>query len=216
MSDKIEFTRNYSDLSTDQGFQFEFFCDRCSNGFRTPFKASVSGKVTGAMNAANSLFGGVFGKAADLSERVRSAGWQKERDEAFAAAAVALRGEYVQCPRCQSWVCRQKCWNTTRGLCKSCAPDLGVEMAAAQASRTTEEIWAHSQVAEQDRELLQEKTWRDGVRAACPECEAPLERTVKFCPECGAKIKTATHCTSCGVELKPNAKFCSDCGTKVG
>jgi len=29
MSDKIAFTKNYSDLSTNQGFQFEFYCDRC-------------------------------------------------------------------------------------------------------------------------------------------------------------------------------------------
>jgi membrane protease subunit (stomatin/prohibitin family) len=215
MSDRIEFTRNYSDLSTDQGFQFEFFCDRCSNGFRTPFKASVSGKVTGAMNAASSLFGGVFGKAADLSERVRSAGWQKERDDAFAGAATELRGEFAQCPRCSSWVCRKKCWNTTRGLCKNCAPDLGVEMAAAQASRTTEEIWAHSQMAQDDRELLQEKTWRAGVRAACPECEAPLERNVKFCPECGAKIKVDNKCPGCEAKVEPDSKFCPECGQKL-
>lgn len=38
---KIEFTRNYSDLSTNQGFQFEFFFDRCGSRFRTHFKAST-------------------------------------------------------------------------------------------------------------------------------------------------------------------------------
>jgi hypothetical protein len=31
---------------------------------------------------------------------------------------------------------------------------MGVEMAAAQASRTVEEIWAHSKMAEEDREML--------------------------------------------------------------
>ena len=29
----IRFTRNHTDHSTDKGFQFEFFCDRCGNGF---------------------------------------------------------------------------------------------------------------------------------------------------------------------------------------
>jgi len=29
MSERIEFTRNYSDLSTNQGFQFEFKCAQC-------------------------------------------------------------------------------------------------------------------------------------------------------------------------------------------
>jgi membrane protease subunit (stomatin/prohibitin family) len=216
MTDRIEFTRNYSNLSTEQGFQYEFFCDRCSNGFRTPFKPSVRGKVTGAMNTASSLFGGVFYKAADLTERVRSAGWQKEQDEAFVNAVKELRHEFVQCPRCSSWVCRQKCWNTQKGLCKNCAPDLGVEMAAAQASRTTEEIWAHSKMAEEDREMLKEKSWREGVRANCPDCEAPLGKNAKFCPECGAKIKAAVFCSECGTEQQLGAKFCSDCGSKIG
>ena len=27
-----------------------------------------------------------------------------------------------------AWVCRKSCWSTKRGLCKGCAPDLGVEM----------------------------------------------------------------------------------------
>lgn len=30
----IQFTRNYEDPNTDQGFQFEFLCDRYVNGFK--------------------------------------------------------------------------------------------------------------------------------------------------------------------------------------
>ncbi len=61
MADKIEFTRNYSDLSTSEGFQFEFYCDRCGTGYRTPFKASLTGKVANVLDAAGSFFGGVLG-----------------------------------------------------------------------------------------------------------------------------------------------------------
>ena len=215
MTEKMEFVNNYSDLSTDQGYQFEFYCNRCGSGYRTHFKPSITGAVSGAMDAANSLFGGFFGKAADLSERVQSASWEKAHDEAFQNAIEELKPDFIQCPRCSSWVCRRNCWNTQRGLCKNCAPDLGVEMSAAQSSRTVEEIWAHSKMAEEDREMLQEKSWREGVRATCPNCEAPLAKNVKFCPECGANIKSATHCTECGVELQPGAKFCAECGTKV-
>lgn len=74
--DAIEFTRNYTDHSTDRGFQFEFQCDRCGNGYKTQFQAWALGNVSGALDAASSLFGGVFGRAADLGERARSAGWQ--------------------------------------------------------------------------------------------------------------------------------------------
>ena len=215
MGNAIEFTRNYSDLSTNQGFQFEFYCDRCGTGYRTHFKPSVTGAVSGAMDTASSLFGGLFGKAADLSERVRSASWERAHDQAFMAAVEELKPEFIQCPHCQRWVCRKSCWNTQRGLCKECAPDLGVEMSAAQASRTVEEVWAHSKMAEEDREMLQEKSWREGVRATCPNCEAPLAKNAKFCPECGTRIKSEPHCTECGAKLTEGAKFCPECGTKV-
>jgi membrane protease subunit (stomatin/prohibitin family) len=216
MAERIEFTKNYSDLCTEQGFQFEFYCDRCGSGYRTKFKPSVLGSVTGAMDTASSLLGGIFGKAADLSERARSASWEKEHDQAFVAAMQELRPDFVQCPRCQSWVCRKSCWNNQKGLCKQCAPDMGVEMAAAQASRTVEEVWAHSQMAEEDREMLTEKSWRKGVRATCPNCNAPLANNAKFCPECGTKIESQAHCIECGAKLAPNAKFCAECGAKAG
>jgi len=215
MSQKIEFTRNYSDLSTNQGFQFEFYCDRCGTGYRTRFHASALGTMSSALDAANGLFGGIFGRAADLGERARTAAWEKAHDDAFVDAMEQLKPDFIQCPRCSGWVCRKSCWNDNKGLCKNCAPDLGVEMAAAQASRTVEEVWAHSQVAEADRAMLKEESWRAGVRATCPSCNAPLEGNVKFCPECGAKIQAQAHCTECGAKLNPGAKFCGECGTKV-
>lgn len=215
MGEKIEFTSNYEDKSTEQGFQFEFYCDRCGTGFRTRFQASSVGMVSGALDTASSLFGGLFGQAADVSERVRSASWERAHDEAFSKAMKEVKPNFIQCPRCSSWVCREKCWNTERGLCKECAPDMGVEMAAAQSSRTVEEIWAHSKMAEEDREMLKESSWRAGVRATCPQCEAPLPKNVKFCPECGAKIAAQQHCTECGTKLTPGVKFCPECGAKV-
>ncbi len=215
MTQKIEFTRNYSDLSTNQGFQFEFYCDRCGTGYRTRFQASALGTVTNALDAANGLFGGIFGRAADLGERARSAAWEKAHDGAFVDAMEQLKPDFIQCPRCSGWVCRKSCWNNSKGLCKNCAPDLGVEMAAAQASRTVEEVWAHSKMAEDDRAMLKEESWRAGVRATCPSCNTPLEGNLKFCPECGTKIQSQAHCTECGAKLNPGAKFCGECGAKA-
>jgi len=215
MDQKIEFTRNYSDLSTNQGFQFEFYCDRCGSGFRTRFQPSTIGTVTNALDAAGGMLGGLFGRAADVSERARSATWEKAHDDAFTKAMQELKPDFVQCPRYSSWVCRKSCWNNQKGLCKQCAPDLGVEMAASQASRTAEEIWAHSKMAEEDRAMLKEESWRQGVRATCPSCNAPLANNAKFCAECGTKIQSQAHCTECGAKLNPEAKFCAECGTKV-
>lgn len=216
MSGKIEFTRNYSDQSTHQGFQFEFYCDRCGTGYRTRFKPSTLGRVTEALDTASGMLGGIFGRAADLSERARSAGWEKAHDDAFVEAMNELKPDFIQCPRCSSWVCKKSCWNNSKGLCKECAPDVAVEMAAAQASRTVEEVWAHSRMAEEDKEKLSEENWREGIMASCPECNAPLsDNKARFCQECGAKLQKEAFCTECGSKIDPGAKFCGECGTRA-
>lgn len=214
MVEKIEFVRNHDDLSTERGFQFEFYCDRCGTTFRTEFQSSLTGTVSDLLGTASSIFGGIFGTARTVSERVRSASWRQARDEAFRVAVEEVKPEFIQCPRCLKWVCRKNCWNTKKGLCKACAPDLGVEMAAAQASRSVEEVWAHAAMAEEDKKL-DLKEWRTNIRATCPNCEASLPHNVKFCPDCGAKINTQNHCSECGATMAPTAKFCPDCGNKV-
>ena len=215
MEGKIEFTRNYKDLSTDRGFQFEFMCDRCGSGYRSKFKASVSGGISQVLDAADSVFGGIFGKASDIGDRVHNVAWEKAHDAAFGAAVKELMPDFIQCPRCNTWVCREKCWNTKRGICKECAPDLGVEMSAAQASRSVEEVWAHAAMAEEDKKLAKEN-WRETIRATCPKCEAPLQTNAKFCPECGEALKASTNCPKCGGKITPDQKFCPECGEKVG
>lgn len=216
MSDLIEFTRNYSDLSTNQGFQFEFYCNLCGTGYRTPFKPSMLGSVSGAMDTASSLFGGIFGKAADVSERARSASWEKEHDQAFQKAMNDLRPAFAQCPKCNNWVCRKKCWNAARGLCKECAPDIGVEMAAAQAEKAVQAVQEKAEASDEDlKAISKEGAWKQTLTASCPNCHAPIAKNIKFCPECGAKIQTQAFCSACGAKLLPNAKFCAECGAKT-
>ena len=65
----IKFVRNYNDESTERGFQFEFFCDRCESGYRTPFKASATGLASEALEVAGDLLGGVLGTVADVEKK---------------------------------------------------------------------------------------------------------------------------------------------------
>ena len=88
-------------------------------------------------------------------------------------------------------------------------------MAAAQASQTVSEIWEHSRVAEEDKGMLKEESWHEGLRATCPCCNEPLTSNAKFCPGCGAKIQAKEHRTQCGAKLNLRAKFCAECGAKI-
>lgn len=214
MGDPIEFTRNYSDLSTQYGFQFEFNCDRCGNGFRTTFKPFALGNVSGVLDTASSLLGGLFGQAADVSSRMTEAQRERAREEALIEAIGQIKPHFVQCPNCTAWVCRKSCWNEKRGLCKSCAPDLGVEMSAAQASKTREAVWENAAVSAEDQKMVK-GDWSQTIHASCPKCGAPLANNAKFCPECGEKLQKAAFCPECGAKLTPGAKFCPECGHKV-
>lgn len=209
----IQFVNNYHDVSTDQGFQFEFTCNRCGTGYRTKFESWTTGNVANVLQTASSLFGGVFNKASEIGQQVKSAAWKQAHDKAFTNAINSIKPSFIQCPRCSTWVCRKSCWNDKKGLCKQCAPDLGVEMAAAQASKSVEEVWAHAAMAEEDKKL-DTAQWRKNIKASCPKCEAPLATNAKFCPQCGENLQLAA-CPKCKATLTPGVKFCPDCGAKL-
>ena len=88
---------------------------------------------------------------------------------------------------------------------------MGVEMSAAQASRSVQEVWAHARMSAEDKHLS-EADWRQTIRASCPACEAPLATNAKFCPECGERLQSQDNCGECGTKMQPNAKFCGECG----
>ena len=48
----IRFTGNYEDLSTDRGYQFKFFCEKCNNGYMSSFKTSTMGVLGSAARVA--------------------------------------------------------------------------------------------------------------------------------------------------------------------
>ncbi|MBN1877443.1 MAG: zinc ribbon domain-containing protein [Anaerolineae bacterium] len=212
MPEFIEFTRNYSDRSTGQGFQWEFYCERCGNGYRSKFQASATGLVTQALDTASSLLGGIFSRASDVSNRVQSATWERAHDKAFHEAAQEVRHLFVQCPSCNAWVCRERCWNEDRGLCMNCAPDVGVQVAAAQAETIAEQ--AVEKIRTRSYDVDEYVEGGDDKRAACAKCGAALKPGAKFCAECGTRVEEKRYCIDCGAEIANNAKFCPACGTK--
>ena len=118
---EIRFSDNYQDHSTDNGFQFEFRCERCYEGWRSPFDRYAAGTLDNVLGMAEGLFGGVFGGARGAMDRVRSAGWQSARDEAFKRAVGQAQAHFHRCPRCSNHFC-DKCWNEDEGTCITCVP----------------------------------------------------------------------------------------------
>ena len=206
----IQFTRNHADHSTDKGFQFEFFCDRCGTGVMTEFKPSVTGMAGSVLRAAGNLFGGILGSASSSAYEIERAVQGPAHDQAFREAVEEARPNFHQCPKCSKWACAN-CWNNARGLCFDCAPDVQTELAAAQAQSTADQI--RQKVAQQD--LTHEVDLAGEASALCPACGARTSGS-KFCPECGKPLHAKTECGRCGAKTDTTAKFCPECGNKLG
>ena len=204
----IQFTQNHADLSTDRGYQFKFFCDRCGNGYMSSFQPSYVGMTGGLLRAAGDLFGGALSRAGDSAHEIQRAVGGQAHDEALRAAVEEVKGSFRQCSRCGKWVCPEQCWNQDRGLCEDCAPDVAEERAAAEAQATRDQIWRKAGESDQ-----QEGRKADRAVARCPSCNAKAT-SGKFCPECGTALATTTTCDACGAEIAPGAKFCPECGAR--
>ncbi len=205
----IEFVQNYDDLSTDQGFQFRFHCDRCGNGFMSTFQANKLGMAGGFLRAAGGMLGGVLGSAGNSAYELQRAVGGPAHDKALREAVQELKPRFNQCRRCGKWTCKDVCWNQERGMCKECAPILQEELAAAQAEA------ARDQIVEKARSFDQTEGADASAKAAaqCPKCGAAAG-TGKFCQECGAPLVAKTECGSCGAKIPAGAKFCPECGSR--
>lgn len=212
---EMKFSDNYNDLcrenGVDAGFQFEFFCERCNDTWRTEFTPYSSGRASGWLNRASGMFGGILGTVGDAVDGLAQSGFGKARDKAFRESIEKAKHHFHRCAKCMQYVC-DTCWNAEKGLCFNCAPDAQVEIEAARAQG---EVYAAG-----------EKAALEGIRAGkqmdvkrkrqlvCPECGAETHGA-KFCPDCGHQLSVKGKCPKCSAELSPGAKFCPECGEKI-
>ncbi len=201
------FNSNYTDLSDENGYQFEFRCDICGSGYRSEFTRSNLGVAGNLLGGASNLLGGIFGSARNVADTAREITDRGARDEALKKASQELQAHFTRCPRNNLWV-DETCWNEERGLCINCAPKLASEM---EATRAEVEL-------QQMRERMQAQTVFSGDTATrttvCTNCGKPVG-SEKFCSNCGTPVGLA-KCPTCGGDLAPGARFCGSCGTKVG
>jgi hypothetical protein len=209
------FTKNHRDHSNDNGYQFEFFCDKCGNGLRSSFKTSAMGVAASVLKAAGAIFGGSVrgaGWGADhLKDAFRGPAW----DSAFKEAIDECRPKFRQCTLCGNWVCPEVCWNAERGLCETCAPNLAEHAPAMQATAAVEQ--AREKIQESDQVRGADVTNAVASLTTCAKCQASLGPQAKFCAQCGTSVAVAgpKFCSGCGGALAPGARFCAGCGVAV-
>ena len=113
------FTRNYEDNSTEAGFTFTFYCDTCSDGYKSSFIQSETYKkgkgirnLTQGVSLLGRLAGGVIG---DIGYSVEHGGnilsesfdgmspeWQKEHEKAFERAKNEAQSHFHRCHGCHA------------------------------------------------------------------------------------------------------------------
>ena len=225
----IKFVRNHDDLSTDKGYQFKFYCDKCGNGYLSRFQSSVLGMGGSFLRAASDLLGWGHSAGHSAYEIQRAVGGPAH-DSALNTAVEEGKQYFHQCTRCGRWVCPEVCWNEKANLCEECAPNYEEEMAAAHAQGKADAMRSQIyQKAQQQDYASNVDMSADAYVQAPPvkQVEHPAATTTcsscghafgsaKFCPECGTPTapQKAT-CPGCGFQPEASVKFCPECGTKI-
>jgi hypothetical protein len=226
----IQFVNNYDDLSTDKGYQFKFYCDKCGNGYMSRFQTSITGAGGSLLRAAGDLFGGWLSSAGNSAYEIQRAVGGKAHDEALQKAVEEGKTHFHQCSRCGRWVCPEVCWNAAAGQCEECAPDYQEEMASAHARAKADA--AREQLNEKARatdyvsgvDMSAGSTLRAPTPAqqqasvsasSCSACGVEVGKA-KFCPECGTPTAPPKlTCMGCGHQPEGSPKFCPECGGKM-
>ena len=212
---EIHFSKNFQDHSVNTGanagFQFEFYCERCNDAWRSEFVPYRSAQASSWIGRAAGMFGGVLGKVGTAADGIALAGYGEAHDHAFAASIEQAKNHFHRCARCMKFAC-DTCWNAAKGLCRECAPDAEVEIDSARAEGEVQAARERA-AAEGQRRGEQIDVTRER-QLVCPSCHAETHGA-KFCPQCGVKLAVESKCAKCSADLAPGAKFCPECGTKV-
>lgn len=212
---EIKFSKNFADHSiqtgANAGFQFEFYCERCRDAWRSEFVAYTGGRTSTWISKAAGMFGGLLGRASTAAEGLAQAGYGKAHDAAFAESIEQAKRHFHRCARCMKFAC-DICWNTGKGLCRDCAPDAAVEIDAARAEGEVQS--AREAARAEGLERGQELDVKRDRQLVCPQCGAETHGA-KFCPQCGTKLAVTTNCPKCSAAMAPGANFCPECGEKL-
>lgn len=212
MPDHYAFTDNVRDLSNLTGYQFEFVCERCGNGYRSAF---VRDKVETGRSILRTVGDLVGGNGYKLGQMANEWSWNRgtnsaAKDRAMKEAIETVKGHFHQCRGCGDWMCEEVCWNAEVGQCLRCSPSVVEEMSRAQASAQVQQIRERADTVDWTSKLDVEHR----AVTECPTCHAKVDGG-KFCSSCGGSLQSAVACPSCEARNSASAGFCAECGHKL-
>ena len=200
------FTDNYSDLSDQNGYQFEFRCDICGSGYRSEFQRSNLGTASNAAERREQphrrpvgrVERGQHGPEPDRPRGARRGAEEGRRRDHAQVQAVSARPHVGR--RDRAGTRSAGCASTTRPSWprrwRPSAPRSRSARCARRCRATTQ--------------FLGDLSTRNTM---CTSCGKPVG-SAKFCPSCGTPVAMA-KCANCGTDLAAGAKFCGSCGTPV-
>ena len=163
-----------------------------------------------------SFFGGFLGSvtdtAGDIGDTIsgrfdeQSPQWRKEHEAAFLKAQAEVKPHFRKCQSCQKWVCIED-YNEDEGLCVECAPRQDIYIAKKRAEAMMRNIDDAAETATVWKGRIESKT------TVCPSCGKP-SGSGKFCNSCGVSLEMA-KCPKCGSKNAHSVKFCGNCGNKL-
>ena len=208
MTEAVPFTDNIRDLSNNDGYQFEFRCERCGNGYRSAFQRDLRSTGQSIARGIGSLLGGRASQLSYAAGQFLDRGTNSvAKDRAMRQSVEEIAHRFHQCRGCGQWVCGDVCWNDAVGQCARCSPDSTEELAQLQAEarrmQVRERLTTTDLVGNVDL----------GAQAVprCPGCGAQTNGG-KFCQECGHALAAERTCAECSATNPASAKFCSECG----
>lgn len=208
MSEAVPFTDNIRDLSNTQGYQFEFHCERCGNGYRSAFERDLRETGQNLVRGVSNLFGGSFNNISNAADRLLDRGTNSAaKDKAMRTAVHEIANRFNQCRGCGDWVCAEICWNGQVGQCARCSPIATEEIAQLQAEARRRQIADRLQ----NTNLTQGLDVGRQAQPRCPSCGAQALGG-SFCGECGSSLRQEKTCGSCSTVNPAASRFCCGCG----
>lgn len=204
----MSFTRKYDDKSSEQGFEFVFYCDISGEPVKTKFIGSQTGNKAGKARLIGkgiSMGGGIL---KDFSPAGMIAGFSKSvRKEVGESGDLAEKGGDFAEEFAKKFGTMSPQWHKEH--------ETAFEIAQNEAKQNFNQCpvcnrWACIHCWNRQKEICIEDAKNTVI---CSHCHQPAGAG-KFCNNCGASL--ILKCPKCGAQYPEGKKFCGECGASLG